>query len=61
MNKNQFKGSVKNLAGKVQEKVGKMAGCKEQQVKGLNRQISGRAEKAFGDAQAAIKTGPPHP
>ena len=61
MNKNQFKGSVKNIAGKVQEEVGKMAGSKEQQVKGLNKQITGKAEKKLGDAQAAIKMAPPHP
>lgn len=61
MNKNQFKGSVKNMAGKVQEEIGKMTGSKEQQVKGLNKQIAGKAEKTFGDAQAAIKSGPPHP
>ncbi len=61
MNKYQFKGSVNNIAGKVQEEIGKMAGSKEQQVKGLNKQITGKAEKTFGDAQAAIKKGPLHP
>jgi uncharacterized protein YjbJ (UPF0337 family) len=39
----------------VQEEAGKLTGSKEQQVKGLNKQISGKAEKAYGDAKAAIK------
>jgi uncharacterized protein YjbJ (UPF0337 family) len=55
MNKNQVKGVVKDIAGKVQEEAGKLTGSKEQQVKGLNKQISGKAEKAFGDVKAAIK------
>lgn len=45
MNKNQVKGTVKDIAGKVQEEVGKLTGNQEQQVKGLNKQITGKAEK----------------
>jgi uncharacterized protein YjbJ (UPF0337 family) len=55
MNKNQVKGAVKDIAGKVQEEAGKLVGSKEQQVKGLNKQISGKAEKTYGDVKAAIK------
>ena len=55
MNKNQVKGVAKDIAGKVQEKVGQLVGSKEQQVKGLGKQISGQAEKTFGDAKEAIK------
>jgi uncharacterized protein YjbJ (UPF0337 family) len=55
MNKNQVKGAVKDIAGKVQEEAGKLTGSKEQQAKGLNKQIAGKAEKAFGDVKAAIK------
>jgi uncharacterized protein YjbJ (UPF0337 family) len=39
----------------VQEEAGKLVGSKEQQVKGLGKQISGKAEKAYGDAKEAIK------
>ena len=53
MNKNQVKGAVKDIAGKVQEEAGKLTGSKEQQVKGLSKQISGKAEKACGDAKEA--------
>ncbi len=55
MNKDQVKGAVKEIVGKAQEKTGKIIGSKEQQVKGLNNQISGNAEKSYGDAKEAIK------
>jgi uncharacterized protein YjbJ (UPF0337 family) len=45
MNKDQVKGVLKDIAGKVQEKSGQLVGSKEQQVKGLGKQISGKAEK----------------
>ncbi len=55
MNKNQVKGVVKDVAGKVQEETGKLVGSKEQQARGLGKQISGKAEKAYGDAKEVIK------
>jgi uncharacterized protein YjbJ (UPF0337 family) len=32
-----------------------MVGSKEQQVKGLGKQISGGAQKSYGDAKEAVK------
>ena len=55
MNKNQVKGAVKTIVGVAQEEAGKLVGSKEQQVKGLNNQISGKAEKLLGDTKEAIK------
>lgn len=55
MNKNQVKGTIKDVAGKVQEKAGQLVGNKEQQVKGLGKQISGKVEKAYGDVKEVIK------
>jgi len=55
MNKNQVQGVAKDIAGKVQEEAGKLIGSKEQQAKGLNKQIAGKAEKVYGDAKEAIK------
>lgn len=55
MNKDQVKGAVKNIAGKVQEKAGKLTGNKEQQVEGLDKQIAGKAQKNYGDAKAVAK------
>lgn len=55
MNKNQVKGAVKDVAGKVQEEVGKLVGSNEQQAKGLNKQLSGQVEKIYGDAKEVVK------
>ena len=55
MNKNQVSGVVKNFTGKLQEEAGKLFGSKEQQAKGLGKQISGTAEKTYGDVKEAIK------
>jgi len=60
MNRNQIKGAVKDIAGKLQEEAGKLFGSKEQQVKGLKKQISGKAEKDFGDAKEVIKDATKH-
>jgi len=57
MNKNQVKGALKDVAGKVQEELGKLVGSKEQQVKGFGKQISGNAENTYGDAKEAVKDG----
>ena len=54
MNKDQIKGTVKDLTGKVQEEAGKLVGSKEQQVKGLDKQISGKVQKAVGDVEEAV-------
>lgn len=55
MNKNQVRGALKDVAGKVQEEVGKLVSSKEQQAKGLGKQISGKAEKTYGDVKEIIK------
>jgi uncharacterized protein YjbJ (UPF0337 family) len=55
MNKDQVKGTTKNIAGKIQEKTGKVIGSKEQEIEGLSKQISGKSEKNYGDAKEALK------
>ena len=55
MNKNQVKGAVKDIAGKVQQKAGRLVGSKEQEAKGLVRQVQGKARRNFGDAQEVMK------
>jgi uncharacterized protein YjbJ (UPF0337 family) len=49
MNKDQIKGSAKEAAGKVQQKVGEVTGSTGQQIKGAAREIAGKAQKAYGD------------
>ena len=54
MNKNQIEGSVKDIAGKVQQKVGAAIGNTKQQVKGVAKQIAGKVQKGAGDVQQAL-------
>ena len=55
MNKDQVKGSVKDIAGKVQEQIGKLTHDKEQQARGIGKQVAGKIQKKFGDAKEATK------
>jgi uncharacterized protein YjbJ (UPF0337 family) len=55
MNKDQVKGSAKDIAGKIQEEAGKLTGSTEQQVKGLGKQISGKVQKGIGDVKESVK------
>lgn len=55
MNKDQVNGTLKGLAGKVQEEAGKLVGNKEQQAKGLLQQVEGNAQKKLGDAKEVVK------
>lgn len=55
MNKDQVKGTAKDIAGKVQEKAGKLVGSDEQQAKGLGKQIAGKTQKGLGDVEEAVK------
>lgn len=55
MNRNQVKGTAKDMAGKVQEKVGAAVGNDRAQAKGLAKQAAGKTQKAVGDVQSAAK------
>lgn len=55
MNKDQVKGSVKEAAGKVQQKVGEVVGSEKHQAKGIGKQVEGKVQKSFGDAKENIK------
>ena len=55
MNSNQVKGEAKDIAGKVQEKVGEVTGSTTQQVKGMAKQVEGKVQKGVGDAQQAAQ------
>lgn len=55
MNKEKMKGSVKETAGKAQQKTGEMIGSKEQQAKGIQKQVEGKADKAVGNVKDALK------
>jgi len=55
MNKYQVQGTFRNLAGKVQEEVGRLLGSEEQQRKGMDMQASAKAERRLGDIQHCIR------
>jgi uncharacterized protein YjbJ (UPF0337 family) len=56
VNKDQVKGAAKQLAGKAQEKTGKLTKNRKQQIKGAAKQAAGKVQKAYGDARE--QTGP---
>lgn len=55
MNSDQIKGSVKDVAGKAQRKLGEAIGSTDQQVKGAVNQVEGKAQKAAGNARETLK------
>jgi uncharacterized protein YjbJ (UPF0337 family) len=57
MNKDQIKGTLKTVAGKVQEKAGQAVGSAEQQAKGIAKQVQGKTQKVAGDVKEVVKGG----
>ena len=55
MNKDQAAGTAKDVAGKVQQKVGEAVGSTNQQAKGVAKQAEGQVQKGVGDAKEAAK------
>jgi uncharacterized protein YjbJ (UPF0337 family) len=55
MNKDQVKGTLKTVAGEVQQKTGQLIGSQDQQIKGLEKQVEGRTQKVVGDIEEAVK------
>jgi uncharacterized protein YjbJ (UPF0337 family) len=55
MNTDQIKGTLKDAAGKVQQKTGELIDSPEQQAKGLAKQVEGKAQKKLGDVKEAVK------
>ena len=54
MNKDQIKGSLKDAAGKVQEKVGRETGDRDTESRGLGNQAEGKVQKTVGDAKDVV-------
>ena len=55
MNRKQIRGTVRGLAGKVEEQVGKLLGNWGLRRSGVAKKISGKAERLAGDATELIK------
>jgi uncharacterized protein YjbJ (UPF0337 family) len=54
VNKDQVKGTLKDIGGKVQEEAGKLVGSTPQQIKGLQHQAEGKAQKKVGDLKEIV-------
>ena len=55
MNTNQVHGTFRNFVGQCQERAGKLLGSNRQQLRGLQRQVLGKAEIKLGNFQDAAK------
>ncbi|MEO5698981.1 MAG: CsbD family protein [Casimicrobiaceae bacterium] len=49
MNRDQVKGTAKDVEGKVQREVGKATGDLGEQVKGAGKQVEGKIQKGIGN------------
>lgn len=54
MNKDQAKGSTKDVVGQAQEKLGEMTGNRETQAKGEAKQVEGQTQKKVGDVKEGV-------
>jgi uncharacterized protein YjbJ (UPF0337 family) len=54
MNRNQVKGAAKDVAGKIQRKVGELTGNENQQAKGAAKQVEGKVQKGAGNVEQAL-------
>ena len=54
MNRNQVKGTAKDVAGKIQRKVGELTGSKTQQAKGAAKQVEGKVQRQAGNIEEAL-------
>jgi len=59
MNRDQAKGTMKDVAGKIQRKTGELTGSTSQQVKGAAKQVAGKVQKAVGDMREESEKKPP--
>jgi uncharacterized protein YjbJ (UPF0337 family) len=51
MNRDQVKGTAKDIAGKVQRKFGEATGNENQQIKGGAKQVEGKIQKGVGNVE----------
>ena len=54
MNRDQAKGHIKDIAGKMREKLGSLTGNRKEQAKGLGNQAEGKVQKGIGDLKNIV-------
>jgi uncharacterized protein YjbJ (UPF0337 family) len=57
VNKDQFKGTVKEVKGKIKEVTGKIVGNKTLEEKGAVEKATGIVQRGFGDVKEDIDKG----
>ena len=55
MNRDQAKGTAKDLAGRVQRAAGDLTGNTSQQIKGAAKQVAGKVQKGIGNVRDAAE------
>lgn len=55
MNKDEIKGKVRDIEGRVERQTGEWTGDKEAQSEGIKDQAAGKAQNAFGKAKNAVR------
>lgn len=55
MNKDQVKGKVKDVAGRIERQAGEWTGDPEKQVEGAVKQVEGKLQNAWGNAKDDAK------
>jgi uncharacterized protein YjbJ (UPF0337 family) len=54
MNRDQVKGTAKDVAGNVQRKFGEATGNEGQQIKGGAKQVEGKIQKGVGNVEQEL-------
>lgn len=57
MNRDQVKGAAKDVAGKVERKLGEAVDSPKHVIKGAAKQAEGKVQKAIGNAREDSKRG----
>jgi len=55
LNKDQIKGKAKGIAGKIEERAGKLVGNQELEIKGVKREVDGQVEEHLGNLKEVVK------
>ncbi len=55
MDKDEVKGKAKDVAGRVERKVGEWTGDKDAQAEGTAKQAEGKVQNAWGKAKDAVR------
>lgn len=57
MNKDQLKGKVEKVKGRVKDAAGALSGDKKTQVEGMVERVKGTVREGLGNAREAIEKG----